>query len=60
MMYDALDIDEKKRKLFSLPIVIFDILISSFSNLSTLFEGLGQGKWAEQLEDAAEIARIVR
>lgn len=60
MIYDALDIPKEKRTFVSIPLGIFDILISAFMNLemvSTIFNMAGlKGKF----EDAAEVTRIVR
>ena len=59
LIYDALNIPENKRRVISLPLQIFDVLIGLFSFLERFFEALQQHKFSEKFGNGAEIARIV-
>jgi hypothetical protein len=60
MIYNALDIPYDKRMFISIPLNIFDILISIFNFLENFFIYFKNKKLISKFEDAAELARIVR
>lgn len=60
LIYKTLGItDNKKKKKISIPIKIFDVIISIFQILESLARGLRQKHFVEKLNDAIELARIV-
>lgn len=59
LIHDALQIPENERKIVSLPLQIFDILIGIFSMFESIFKALRLYKLSEDCGDGAEIARIV-
>jgi hypothetical protein len=60
MIYNALDIPYDKRMFISIPLNIFDILISIFNFLEIFFIYFKNEKLISKFEDAAELARIVK
>ena len=60
LIYDALDIPQSKRRTISIPLSVFQILISSFTALSSLLRLLGQTELSTKADDAVEIIRIVK
>ena len=60
LIFDTLKIPEDKRKVISLPLQIFDLLIALFNGFETFFKNLQLHKVSEKFEDGAEIARIVQ
>ena len=60
LIYDALDIPPMKRRTISIPLSVFQVLISSFKALSSLLRLLGQKELSTKAEDAVEIIRIVK
>lgn len=60
LIFDALDIPQEKRKTVSIPVGVFQILISLFSFLGRTTEAVGLKDVAQKCEDATEIIRIVR
>jgi len=61
LIYQTLGVadDDKKKKKISIPLQIFDVIISTFQWLESLARGLRQTRLAEKLSDATELARIV-
>ena len=60
MIFDALGTPPEKRKKMSIPVGIFDVLLSCFNAVKGVAESLGATDFAEKVEDGAEIVRIVR
>lgn len=60
LIYETLGIPEKKRKFLSIPMQVLDTLIGTFVLLEQIISKLGMEKLRLRLDDAAEIARIVR
>jgi hypothetical protein len=60
MIFDALGTPPEKRKKMSIPVGIFDVLLSCFNAVKGVAESLGAADFAEKVEDGAEIVRIVR
>ena len=60
LIFDALDIPKEKRKTISIPVGVFQILISFFSFLQRATGTVGLKDIAQKCEDASEIVRIVR
>ena len=60
MIYDVLNIPKEKRTFVSIPLGVFNILISAFLSLEALADGLNLKSLKEKFEDAAEVTRIVR
>jgi hypothetical protein len=60
MIYDVLDIPREKRTFVSIPLGVFDILIALFERLEAVAGKLSLKRIEEKLQDAAEVARIVR
>ena len=61
LIFNALNIESSKRKIFYLPLSIFNILISFFSTTANTLRILNIApRLLERFEDATELARIVR
>ena len=60
MIYDVLNIPKEKRTFVSIPLGVFNILISAFLNLESLAGVLNLKSLKDKFEDAAEVTRIVR
>lgn len=59
LIFDALNTPQEERKFFPLPLAIFDVLVSTFGTLESLFKLFGNEKLTSKFGDAAELARIV-
>jgi hypothetical protein len=60
MIYDVLNIPRDKRTFVSIPLGVFDVLIALFERLEAVAGKLSFKRIEEKLQDAAEVARIVR
>ena len=60
MIYGTLNIPPEKRKFVALPLGIFDVLISLFTGLESVFRTFKATQLAGKLGDGAEIFRIVK
>lgn len=60
LIYDTLKIAPEKRKTISIPIGIFDVLINTFQIVLSLGHLLSAIDLIQKMEDAVELAKIVR
>lgn len=60
LIFDALEVPEDKRKTMSIPVGIFQVLISLFTSVGRLSATVGAAGLAQKCKDGAEIIRIVR
>jgi divinyl chlorophyllide a 8-vinyl-reductase len=59
LIFDTLKVPQDKRRVVSLPLGIFDFIISAFSSFEKVFKALGLQELSGNCADGAEIARIV-
>lgn len=60
LIYDTLQIPEEKRRKISIPLQIFDVLISFFTGMEYISKSTGLTEFEQKFNDATELARIVQ
>ena len=59
-IYDALNVPSEKRKYFSIPLAVLDLITNTFALLESVFTTIKISSLQERFGDAAEITRIIK